>query len=147
MKNKISKLLKEFYPQLNVRIIFKPKNTIQRLFKFKDPVPLKLQSSVVYKYTCHCCKAMYYGQTKRHLFVRIYEHLGKSLRTGSRINNPPNSSIRDHCRTSNHKIKLESFKIMANTSEMELGIIESLFIHRDKPNLNNNAQSISLLCF
>ena len=49
LRNKLSKLMNEFYPQVTVRVIFKPKLTIQNFFKFKDRVPDKLQSSVVYK--------------------------------------------------------------------------------------------------
>ena len=147
LKNKISKLMKEFYPQTTVRVILKPYNTIQGFFRFKDQVPIKLQSSVIYKYNCHCCNAMYYGQTKRHLYVRINEHLGRSIRTGLRIGNPSSSAIRDHSREHNHPINFKSFSILTSASEIDLNIIESLYIYRDKPSLNNNTQSVNLLCF
>ena len=77
IKNRIGKLLQEFYPQINVRVIFKPGRTISSFFRFKDNVPKELQASVVYQYTCHCCNAMYIGKTNRQLKVRIFEHLGR----------------------------------------------------------------------
>ena len=33
---------------------------------------------IVYQYKCDDCNATYYGKTKRHFKVRIFEHLGIS---------------------------------------------------------------------
>ena len=148
LKNKLSKLLNEFYPQITARVIFKPGRSIKSFFRFKDVVPLSLQSSVVYKYTCHCCNAMYIGKTKRQLTVRIHEHLGRSVRTNRPITNPPFSAIRTHAHTSDHPIKKGSFEILATSSrDMELCVRESLLTIRDKPSLSNNEKSTELLCF
>ena len=148
VKNRLNKLLKEFYPQLTVRVIFKPGRTIKSFFRFKDVVPLSLQSSVVCKYTCHCCNAMYIGKTKRQLTVRIHEHLGKSVRTNRPITNPPFSAIRNHAREADHPIRKGSFTILATSShDMELCVRESLLTIRDKPSLANHEKSTDLLCF
>ena len=123
-KNKLTKLLKEFYSQVTIRIIFKSNYTIKRLFKFKDRLPFELQSSVIYKYECHCCHAMYYGKTKRQLRVRIFEHLGRSLRTNMPLRKPPYSAIRDHSRSCDHPIHLKNFTVMSSRSyDTELSII------------------------
>ena len=37
-----------------------------------------LLTGLVYKYKCGGCNATYYGNTKRHLKVRIWEYLGIS---------------------------------------------------------------------
>ena len=36
IKKKITKLMREFYPQVNVRVIFKSRCPIQKFFRFKD---------------------------------------------------------------------------------------------------------------
>ena len=142
------RLLKEFYPQLEVRVFFKPCRKLHSLFKFKDVVPKELQSSVVYKYECHSCNAAYIGKTKRQFKARIYEHLGKSIRTNRWLSNPSFSAIREHAIKADHPIKMESFRVMASRrSDTELCILESLLLHQQKPKLCNYEKSYDLLCF
>ena len=49
LKNKVCRLMNEFYPQISVRVIFKPSRAIRSFFSFKDKVPKEMQSSVIYK--------------------------------------------------------------------------------------------------
>ena len=148
IKKKLTRLMREFYPQLNIRVIFKPKVTIQRFFKFKDVLPPELQSSIVYKYKCHDCNAMYIGKSKRQFRVRIFEHLGRSIRTNRPLSNLPFSAIRRHSEESNHRLDSQNFSVLSSKArEMELGVIESLYTLRDKPSLCNNERSVELLCF
>ena len=148
LRNKITKLMNEFYPQVNVRVIFKPKLTMHNLFKFKDRIPEKLQSSVVYKYTCSCCNATYIGKSKRQYQVRIFEHFGKSIRTNRQFSNPPFSAIRQHSDEKDHPINIDSFSILCSRStDMELSIVESIYCIKEKPSLCNYERSVDLLCF
>ena len=148
LKNKLLKLMREFYPQIDVRVIFKPKFTLRNLFKFKDRIPSDLQSSLVYKYKCNCCNAMYYGKTKRQWKVRICEHTGRSVRTNRPLTKPPFSAIRDHAFDCDHPILKENFSVLTcKSNDMELTVAESLYTLRDKPNLCNNERSVELLCF
>ena len=39
----------------------------------------------------------YYGETERHLKVRVGEHISTSPLTGKRVNNNKKSSVKDHC--------------------------------------------------
>ena len=147
LKNKLTRLLREFYPQLAVRVIFKPTHTIGNLFKFKDVVPVELQSSVVYKYQC-CCNATYIGMTKRQLSVRISEHCGRSLRTNRPIAKPPFSAIRNHSETCDHPLLKTSFSVLASrTNDMELSTVETLYIIKEKPSLCSHERSADSLCF
>ena len=140
--------MNEFYPQINVRIVFRLSRTIQSFFKFKDVVPLELQSSVIYKYKCNCCNAMYIGRSKRHLSARIFQHKGRSIRTNRMLSNPPFSAIRNHSESADHPILNESFSVLScRRQEMELNIVESLYIMQEKPSLCNNERSSELLCF
>ena len=148
VKNKLTRLMNEFYPQISVRVIFKPGRTIQSFFRFKDIIPKELQSNIIYRYNCDCCNAIYIGRSKRHLSERIYQHLGKSLRTNRPLKNPCFSAIRQHSENLDHQINKDSFTILScRKTEMELDIVESLFILREKPSLWNNDRSTELLCF
>ena len=106
LRNKLTKLLQEFYPQVHLRVIFRPKNIMKNLFKFKDKVPKELQSSVVYKYVCSCCNASYIGKSKRQFQVRAFEHLGRSIRTNRPLNKLAFSAIRDHSHQQDHPLSL-----------------------------------------
>ena len=148
LKKRLTKLLREFYPQLNIRVIFSAKQTLQNFFKFKDTIPLYLQSSIVYKYTCNSCNAMYIGKTKRHLKSRIFEHLGKSVRTNQWMTKPPFSAIRDHAQQNDHPIRNDSFSVLGSArSDQELLIMESLHQVTVKPTIGGNEVSTPLLCF
>ena len=148
LKNKLSKLLRECYPQVKVHVTFKPGLTIGRLLRFKDSIPLELQASVVYKYVCHCCNAVYIGKTKRQLKVRVFEHLGRSVRTNKVLLNPAYSSIREHSHECDHPILQKNFSVLAcRQNEMDLLILESLLLKQDSPSLVNTESSLPLLCF
>ena len=148
LRNKVNKLLKEFYPQILVRVIFKPRRTIQSFFKYKDIIPSEFQSSMVYQYKCNSCRALYVGQSKRQFKVRLLEHYGRSLRTNRPLGKPPFSAIREHSHAHDHLMESKSFSILACCrSDMDLPIVESLYIHKLKPSLNAHGTSVDLLCF
>ena len=73
-KTQISKLCLQFCKNTKFKLVFTPFK-IGSLFSSKDPVPLTLSSSVVYKFICRSCNASYIGETQRHLNTRIKEHL------------------------------------------------------------------------
>ena len=52
---------------------------------------------VVYKFKCNICTDVYVGETKRHLLVRQYEHLGKSI-----LADKP-SKYRKNCHQNSHQ--------------------------------------------
>ena len=148
IRKKLNKLLQEFYPQILVRVIFKSGRNIQSFFKYKDVVPSEFQSSVIYQYKCNCCRALYIGQSKRQFKVRLLEHYGRSIRTNRPLGKPPFSAIREHSHAQDHPMESSSFSILAcRPSDMELPIVESLYINKFKPSLNNHGTSVDLLCF
>ena len=140
--------MNEFYPQVALKIVFKPSNTLGQYFKFKDVIPDALQSSVVYKYNCSRCSATYIGQTKRQLRVRIAEHQGKSFRTGHPISKPPFSAIRNCCEASGHSIKDSDFSVLFVTDDDVTRLLAESVLTRDiQPTLGTHESSTSLLCF
>jgi len=76
LKKRFTKFIGNFYPHVDLKIVFRANKPIGRLFPFKDRVPSHVCSSVVYKFTCSSCQATYYGKISRHFNVRCREHLG-----------------------------------------------------------------------
>ena len=49
-------------------------------FNYEDKLPLRIQSYLVYEYSCVHCTSEYVGTTTRTLGVRADEHAGVSFR-------------------------------------------------------------------
>ena len=136
--------MKRFYPQLDLKLIFKNSFSVGSFFRFKDRLPPSVLSNVVYKYSCAQCNAACIGETTRHLKTSIAEHRGLSNRTGLPISNPPNSTIRDHALKFNHTIDFSNFKIIHSCRPFDIKIAESILIDRHKPDLNSMDFSVPL---
>ena len=120
------------------------KLTVGSFFRYKDKLPLSLSSSVVYKYTCGQCPATYIGLTKKQMKVRISQHRGISYRTNLPVTNVEYSKIYNHLVDSNHEIKEENFSILSQCNEIDLNILESIYINDKKPSLNDYSSSFNL---
>jgi len=72
--------------------------------------------------------------------------MGVSHRTNKPVNNPERSSIREHSIKTKHLIKLSNFSILQsfNSSLSDLHILESLYIHKNKPTLNDYQSAVKL---
>ena len=148
LKTKLTELINNFFPHLDVKIILVNPYSIGSFFKFKDTVPKGLCSSLVYKFSCvsNNCTSEYYGFTTRRLSTRVAEHRGTSARTGHLLVHPPFSSIRLHSNQCTCHVNLDSFKIVSSeNSALSLKILESLYIFKNRPNLNESASSLPLL--
>ena len=152
IRKRLQHLIKMYYPQVKLNLIFTNDFKIANFFKFKDRIPDPLRSSVVYKYTCNRCNSIYVGMTSRHLSTRIAEHLGVSFRSGLALTSPPFSQIRNHINESpdqhhNYNLNKEQFEIITSAnSKYDLIIKESLIIKTLRPNLNN-IESLNLKFF
>ena len=135
-------------PFCKIKVIFKSTTRLGNFFRFKDKVPFNLRSNVVYKFSCGRCNATYYGETCRHLNIRVGEHSGVSPLTGKKSKTKKTTAIKDHMLFCDHVVSLEDFKILASSnSEFHLKIKESLLISRGKPELNRNEKSLPLYLF
>ena len=77
IKNKLSKLWKEFRKEnVNIKLVFNSFK-IKSYFSYKDPIPDDLKSFLVYKFTCASCSYSYIGETCCHFKTRIEEHIKK----------------------------------------------------------------------
>ena len=75
IKNKLSKLCKEFCKEnFNIKLVFNSFK-IKNYFSYKDPIPNDLKYFLVYKFTCASCSSSYIGKTCRHFKTRTEEHI------------------------------------------------------------------------
>ena len=71
IKNKLSKLYKEFCKEnFNIKQVFNSFK-IKNYLAYKDPIPNHLNSFLVYKFTCANYSSSYIGETCRHFKIRI----------------------------------------------------------------------------
>ena len=143
----LQNLISENFPNIKPRPILINSFKLSVFFNFKDAIPKEIRSSVVYKYSCAQtnCASVYVGSTTRALRTRVCEHRGISSRTGHPLLNPPHSAARDHADQCASDLSLNSFQILCSQkSNSDLRILESLYIHRLKPNLNDMASAFPL---
>ena len=104
-----------------------------------------MRSSLVYNFCCSRCESQYVGSTTRTLGARVAEHLGRSYRTNRFITTPSHSSIRDHSFECDVRVSIDDFKILAsNSNPNDLRTLESLYILKNKPRLNDNKSAVPL---
>ena len=145
----INRTLKQHMPELRVKIVSRASVRLCSLFSFKDKIPSYLNSGVVYKFSCGGCNSTYIGKTKRHMKTRVCEHAGISPLTGKLLKGQNTTSVLEHSKRCNSKVKYDNFVVLCkdNCSDFHLRIKESLFIHKDKPDLNGQDGSIPLTLF
>ena len=130
IKNKLSKLCKEFCKEnFNIKLFFNSLK-IKNYFAYKDPIPNDLKSFLLYKFTSASCTSSYIGETCRHFKTRIEEHIKKE----------------NKCYISKHLYSSETcfrsynslcFKIFDKANpKFDFKIKEALHINWRKPNLN-----------
>ena len=67
----------------------------------------------------------------------MYEHLGKSVRTGKFLQRMSFSAIRDHCRDKDHFFSDRDFEILARFNNIFEALTgEKLLIKKIQPQLN-----------
>ena len=148
MTHELKLLVRQFYPQLHLRILFKSSNTIGNRFSHKDKVPELTASNVIYKYTCKSCQAFYIGKTKQQLITRITQHQGVSARTGREVMCKAQSDIREHCLKCKVPVETENFSILDRLhSENGLVTLETLYQKISRPSIGIQQQSTPVLCF
>ena len=144
LKRELEALLYKYFCHLDVKIVLVNSFTIGSLFKFKDSLPRCLRSNIVYKYSCERCSSEYVGSTARTLNVRTCEHIGKSYRTGTPLGTPSHSAVRSHSYECSGNLSLENFSIIGSASGLDLRILESLHIFKQKPDLNDMQSAFPL---
>ena len=148
MKQDITEVLTAFYPYIDFRVVLRNSFTTGSLFKFKDRVPKECSSGVIYKFCCPSCGGSYIGSTNVRLKTRVCQHLGISDRTGRMSLSPPQSSVRDHSLQCDTPFSISDFSILGRAqTAMDLRILESLHIFKERPTLNgkNSAAPLNIV--
>ena len=110
-------------------------------------MPYCLRSNVVYKFSCGRCNATYYGETCRHLSVRVGKHSGVSP-LGKSQSQKKSTAVKDHTLLCDHIVSIDDFKSLATSdSDFHVKVKESLLISRDELILNKNETSLPLYPF
>ena len=118
IKNKLSKLCKEFCKEnLNIKLVFNSFK-FKNYFSYKNPIPDDYKSFLVYKFTSASCSSSYIGEACKDNKSHIFKHLNS---TATRFD-------------SYSYLRFEI--IYKANSRLELRIKEALHIHWRKPDLN-----------
>ena len=149
MKSELINLVTKFFPFIDIKVILVNDFKIKNLFSHKERLPVGCMSSVVYKFCCASCDATYVGSTCKQLICRVQQHAGLSFRTNLPLGKPEDSSIRNHCHGScKRDIGIQNFKILHHeASEYGLRLLESLYISKLKPSLNEMSSAFPLKIF
>ena len=126
---KIRQIFKRYFC-IDLKIIYTTFK-VRNYFSLKCPTPLILKANVVYKYTCLCdADTTYISKTKRHLAIRMKEHLTIS-----------NSAIKQHiekcpsCQSA--ESQFDNFSVIdSGRNDFETTIKEALNIKSSNPSLN-----------
>ena len=130
------------FPSISFRIILVNNFKIGSFFSYKDKLSKAMQSSLIYQFSCVNCTSGYVGCSRRTLASRVAEHAGKSSRTGRALTTPPHSSVREHAETCGSPVPMNQFKILDFCkSNNDLCILESLYIYKLKPAINDSQSS------
>ena len=81
IKNKLSKLCKEFCKEnFNIKLVFNSFK-VKNYFSYKEPIPNNLKFFLVYKFACTSCRSSCIGKTCCHFNTRIVEHIKKDIKS------------------------------------------------------------------
>ena len=128
LRVQLVRLFNKAYPQINLHLVFRTTFRIMNMFNFKDVIPKRLNSHVVYGINCNVCNSSYGCKTKRHLETRFKEHLNIHLPT----------AVTEHMMASNHQFRFEDVKILERgKTDIELLIKESLTYKKQNLIFNN----------
>ena len=138
IKNKLSKLSKEFCKEnFNIKLIFSSFK-IKNYFSCKDPIHNDLKPFLVYKFTCASCSSSSIGETCHHFKTRIEEHIKKDNKSHV-FKHLHSTAI---CFNSYNSLCFEI--IDKAISKFNLKIKEALHINWRKPNLNVQQNHLAL---
>ena len=138
IKNKLSKLCKEFCKEnFNIKLVFNSFK-IKNYFSYKDPIPNDLKSFLVYKFTCASCSSSYIGETCHHFKTRIEDHIKKDNKSHIFKHLHPTATCFDSYNSLCFKITDKA------NCKFDLEIKEALHINCSEPNLNARQNHLTL---
>ena len=148
LRTRLRQTIERDLPYCKLKIIFRSKCRLNTLCWFKDPLEKKIQSGIIYRYTCSNCEVTFYGKTFRHFYTRAVEQMRISNLAGRRLKNVKQSTLSDHLLQCNFAISFGDFSILTtDCTKLKLLLRESLLIKLDKPILNRAIKLFPLELF
>ena len=145
---RLKQSIQKFYPCVELNVVFKRGFSIGDMFKFKDLLPLRCRSGVIYYTSCNRCgpSVAYLGKTKNTLHERFYGsngHLHPSTK---------NSALYSHISETGHpecEFVFKDVKILGSCSyDLRLRYMESIMLKLGKKQtLNTQDWSLPLRIF
>ena len=139
------RLVRKFYPAVNLKVVFRRGFRISNLFNYKDKFPLACKSMVVYYISCRNCgpSQAYIGKTVNTVYERFH-----ASGTGHLHSNNTESALLQHMSVSGDpdcSFHFEDVKILeTGRYDEEIRFIESILLKYEKQNLNTCERSIKL---
>ena len=134
----MSALFVKYFKDIHFNIILVNNFKISFFFNYRDRLPKDLQATLIFKFSCVCCTSEYIGSTTIPLCVTVAEHAGRSHRTDHLLASPSHSSIRENALSCDSPIRQDNFCILGRCNNaLDLRILESLYIFKCRPTLNN----------
>ena len=105
----------------------------------KDPLPDRLRTRIVYKFSSASYNACYYvGETSRHFSTRVHEHLYSDRSSPVYKHLQASESCRTSC-------NLDCFNILDSApTKYQVKLKESMYIRWEKPDLNQQVKHINV---
>lgn len=141
---KVTNPIKSALQRQGLQVVHKSDNTLRDLLcNLKDKVPPDEQSGI-YQIPCGDCPAIYIGQTRRKVKVRLKEH-----KSAVESKKPTESSVAAHAENCDHKIDFKSAKLIKYVRKVShLNAWESLLItNSQQPLMNEDDPPISSCLF
>ena len=144
MRRKITGLVSKYYITADFKVIFKSGYSIWKMFCYKDKVPKKCLSGVVYYAHCEKCgpSKAYIGKIKNTLYERFHSsngHLHPSSKKSALLEHLA-QDISPAC-----EFMFENMKILDTcTNDIKLRYMESIYLKLGQQTLNTQEWSIPL---
>ena len=151
IRSRLKKYVSKHISNVKLMIIFRSQRRLKSLFRFKDSLPERLQSFIVYRFTCGACNSSYVGKTDRHRHIRWCEHLKlQPFRGGPSKSKKKPTAVEQHTTDTGHEASYTDFEVIGKEKSRNtfyLKIKESLLIKKLAPSLNDHESSIPLSLF
>ena len=122
-RSTLEKTIRDILPCVSLKVVFRIKIILSSKFTFNDKMSKEIRSLLCYKFQCISYNATYYGKTKRHIKVRVSDHVK------IKISNLP-KILRDHMLVCNNIVSFEDFSVLSNrANNFKIKLQESLLIH------------------
>ena len=128
-----------------INFFFKLSTRLANFFRFKDKIPLCLNSNIVYKFMCGRCNATYYGKTCHYFKVRVGKHSGISPLTNKWSKSKKSTAVKDHMLMFYQLIL--KFLLLVTMSSIEKSKKVFNLILREQPVLIENEPFLPLYLF